>query len=521
MRREFDYDAGGARVRKRDPNATLITIDGLYELRVAAPRNDPPPDYVGVEHVHNITVEGRIVAQVILNQDTLGGPITSTGVQYLHADAQNSTVRTSTGAGHAKTEFFYDPWGQRTDAAGRPTSRNEGAPRQGYTGHEHDDDSEGLIHAVGRTYDPAHRRFLTTDPVLGEPTASQSLNRYTYVRNNPATHTDPTGLYCWACDNYTMSPIDVVQVNPASFAPEFAVVYVAEADKFVIFHLGATKTDDDIATSQTGPTAQNEVCQDCTGEPAQAAVPVGPETVAKGKTEASGEVPHLNGVPGVVEVRTGEKVRSGSVVLSNMIALEYRGPDAATSKWLQFMWEEKKIFFPLLSGWSDLEEPAILNGASPWGWGRTLSGVDPTSGGPVTLTTDPDNPAWAIDSAGAGPFYEGIGWDAAGHVTAAASLVMYDEPLGGLNSWKNAQWWLARNGAFAVTSTMHFDTYLVQNDQAVYHVRWSATTTHVDSGMGSASRPVYTVTGHGPVSGLPPDLYRALLFEAPGWAYVR
>jgi hypothetical protein len=46
---------------------------------------------------------------------------------------------------------------------------------------------------VGRIYSPEDRRFLTPDPATPEAALSQGLNGYAYVRNNPATLTDPTG----------------------------------------------------------------------------------------------------------------------------------------------------------------------------------------------------------------------------------------------------------------------------------------------------------------------------------------
>ena len=192
LRREFAYDAGGARVRKSDSEATLESVPGLYERHTVHASQDPP-DLARVENVHHITVEGRIVAQVIKRQVTVGGPLTATGVHYLHADGQDSTVQVSTGGGQRGREFFYDPWGERITADGQPTARNEAAPRQGYTGYEHDDDY-GLINANGRIYDPGTRRFLSPDPFIANPLSSQGHNRYAYVANNPATYTDPTGL---------------------------------------------------------------------------------------------------------------------------------------------------------------------------------------------------------------------------------------------------------------------------------------------------------------------------------------
>ena len=43
---------------------------------------------------------------------------------------------------------------------------------------------------------PRHGRWLTPDPLSGDVTNPQSLNRYAYVMNNPTTFTDPQGLEC-------------------------------------------------------------------------------------------------------------------------------------------------------------------------------------------------------------------------------------------------------------------------------------------------------------------------------------
>jgi hypothetical protein len=44
-----------------------------------------------------------------------------------------------------------------------------------------------------RHYSPTLGRFLQRDSVGGSLTRPQSLNRYSYAENNPATHTDPSG----------------------------------------------------------------------------------------------------------------------------------------------------------------------------------------------------------------------------------------------------------------------------------------------------------------------------------------
>ncbi|MCF6264533.1 MAG: putative Ig domain-containing protein [Xanthomonadales bacterium] len=65
---------------------------------------------------------------------------------------------------------------------------------RGFTGHEMVD-SVGIIHMNGRIYDPKLGRFLQADPFVQAPKNSQSLNRYSYVFNNPLSNTDPTGYF--------------------------------------------------------------------------------------------------------------------------------------------------------------------------------------------------------------------------------------------------------------------------------------------------------------------------------------
>jgi RHS repeat-associated protein len=57
-------------------------------------------------------------------------------------------------------------------------------------------DGVGIIHMNGRIYDPKLGRFLQADPFIQAPYDTQSLNRYSYVRNNPLNATDPSG-YFW------------------------------------------------------------------------------------------------------------------------------------------------------------------------------------------------------------------------------------------------------------------------------------------------------------------------------------
>jgi RHS repeat-associated protein len=198
---EFAYDANGSRAVKRDQGQTVVRAgDGLFARYSPAGTGGTE-----IHNVHSIVADGRVVAQVNRAQAASGGPVTVIRTMYPHADAQGSTVAVTNpagrrigGAGTFLGELFYDPWGRRIDANYEPRGhQRNGLPREGYTGHEHDDEF-GLINMTGRLYDPEARRFLTTDPFVANPLSSQGSNRYSYVQNNPATATDPSGFF--ACN---------------------------------------------------------------------------------------------------------------------------------------------------------------------------------------------------------------------------------------------------------------------------------------------------------------------------------
>ncbi len=195
---EFAYDPAGDRVLKRDGDQTIVTVGGLFERRTPAGTGGGNE----IHNLHNIVVDGRVVAQVNRSQKASGGVNPLSDVTYLHNDLQGTTVALTNHNGEpigaddpSLRELFYDPFGRRIDAQNDPLDDSRrGGPRQGYTGHEHDDEY-GLINMKGRIYDPEARRFLTPDPIQ-QPASSQTHNRYSYVQNNPATLTDATG-YVW------------------------------------------------------------------------------------------------------------------------------------------------------------------------------------------------------------------------------------------------------------------------------------------------------------------------------------
>lgn len=57
------------------------------------------------------------------------------------------------------------------------------------------DPETGLYNYVARLYDPVIGRFISPDPIVPDPFDPQTLNRYSYCRNNPLIYVDPTGNF--------------------------------------------------------------------------------------------------------------------------------------------------------------------------------------------------------------------------------------------------------------------------------------------------------------------------------------
>lgn len=129
----------------------------------------------------------------------LGSDGTTAVTRYLTRDHLGSIDGMLDEGGGRVASPGYAAFGSRRGpgAAGVPGAGELAAigavTRDGFTGHEHLDNL-GLIHMGGRVYDPRIGRFLSADPHVTAPFNSQSLNRYSYVWNNPLSLADPTGL---------------------------------------------------------------------------------------------------------------------------------------------------------------------------------------------------------------------------------------------------------------------------------------------------------------------------------------
>jgi RHS repeat-associated protein len=113
-------------------------------------------------------------------------PVCGSDILYYHTDhLGSSNVMTKTNGDPAEGLYYY-PFGATRQVTGGDCVNHK------FTGQEEDSET-GLYYYGARYYDPALGRFISADSIVPDYTNPQSLNRYSYVLNNPLRYTDPTG----------------------------------------------------------------------------------------------------------------------------------------------------------------------------------------------------------------------------------------------------------------------------------------------------------------------------------------
>ncbi len=195
LRSRFAYGPQRQRFRhiaeRGDGTDTTIYVGGLYEQVTTTRSGASSPEYR-----HHISAGTEVVA-IQTYWDTAGDR-----VEYLHKDHVGSVTAISNEA--TITNIAYDAWGKRYDPADLPLLGNLvpgsflsldltlTSLTRGFTSHEQLEHL-GLVHMNARVYDPEIGRFLSPDPVVQDIYSTQTINRYSYVRNRPLSAVDPSG----------------------------------------------------------------------------------------------------------------------------------------------------------------------------------------------------------------------------------------------------------------------------------------------------------------------------------------
>jgi RHS repeat-associated protein len=184
---EFTYGIGHQRVKREDSISGELHTTTLYLGNV---------EYLTSNN-------GRTQFKRYLGGVAIATFYPATSVQnvsYLLKDHIGSIHSILNEDGQITGRQHFSPFGERQDINWQSPldsflySPFNGLTTRGFTGHEHVD-SMGIIHMNGRIYDPKLGRFLQADTFIQAPGNTQSLNRYSYVFNNPLSNTDPSGHF--------------------------------------------------------------------------------------------------------------------------------------------------------------------------------------------------------------------------------------------------------------------------------------------------------------------------------------
>ncbi|NJL26803.1 MAG: RHS repeat-associated core domain-containing protein [Thermoanaerobaculia bacterium] len=98
-----------------------------------------------------------------------------------------------------------------------------------FTGHERGSNGTGtagdLDYMHARYCSPTLGRFLSFDPIGGNPRAPQSWNRYSYALNSPINYTDPEGLFAQLFLDLYFVVFDEITVTASSYSSLLGYFY--------------------------------------------------------------------------------------------------------------------------------------------------------------------------------------------------------------------------------------------------------------------------------------------------------
>lgn len=200
---EYVYDGDGGRIKKvvyryLDPAYNNSETYGFLVTQIGAPTFSGNADTITevTQYVGNLyeidttdSIDKRKTANVYIGSTRLAA-ITGSEINYYHGDHLGSVNVTTDKTGAKRSLTQYDPFGKicRFERYGSKIKSGW----QGFNDKQLDDES-GLLFYGGRYYDPKLGRFMTADTFVPYASDPQSLNRYSYCRNNPVNLVDPSG----------------------------------------------------------------------------------------------------------------------------------------------------------------------------------------------------------------------------------------------------------------------------------------------------------------------------------------
>jgi RHS repeat-associated protein len=188
---QFTYNAVG-----QQASASATSLSQFYDgdqLRVKKTENGTTTYYLRSSVLGNQVIceinqwGGWYQGYVYLGGEMIA--LQSNGVYWRHSDPVTKGQRLTNSAGQVVSTVELDPFGGET-----ARSVNSALQSHKFTTYERDANSGD--EAQARRYEGKHQRFAQPDPWDGSYNLAdpQSLNRYSYVENDPVNFVDPSGL---------------------------------------------------------------------------------------------------------------------------------------------------------------------------------------------------------------------------------------------------------------------------------------------------------------------------------------
>jgi len=174
----YQWDAEGREISMNSGGTTAFNALGFAGI------TDPAGHYLGDDPTsgwqdERIWLGDRYLAMYY--------PAYGNITEFMHTNAQGTTTMELQANGTIKTDIIFYPFGQ-------VWAYDNWDEIQFFGGMENWDWTNGLGYTPNRTYRANHGRWLSPDPLAGDISNPQSLNRYAHALNNPTSLNDPLGL---------------------------------------------------------------------------------------------------------------------------------------------------------------------------------------------------------------------------------------------------------------------------------------------------------------------------------------
>ena len=137
---------------------------------------------------YETNVLGNILARYDHGPDRLLAETQGSTTRTWLTDALSTPVKRLNEDGTVYSFTRYDEYGEVAE------ENSPDIPRFGFTGHQRGPaEAPDLYYAQQRWYNAATGRFISEDPIWGEPRTPPSLHRYLYAYANPTIYIDPDG----------------------------------------------------------------------------------------------------------------------------------------------------------------------------------------------------------------------------------------------------------------------------------------------------------------------------------------